>query len=133
MIDDGRLLAIARDGAATRLGSLALLDPESGESEPIELPEWFGGRLRGVTIRGRTPSGALVLDLDSGRSRGGCHARLDLATRRLEAAGDARQLGSELVGCPDESTLLLVVGGKSLWRARFGEASMELVFPRSRP
>jgi len=133
MADDGRLFVatVARPKAEPFAPRLALLDPDTGARESIELPEatrsWEGVA---VFIQARTPSGVPVMSLaDLGWKRV-VFARFDLERRRFEVANTGLAEHVELVGCDSEDSIL-VNDGRRLLRAWFGRPGVEVVFPKS--
>lgn len=131
MADDGRLLVTKRTAADFEgVPELWLLDPDSGEREPVELPERlsrWGSTY--VKLCARTPSGTPVVSVSDARWRRVAYGRFEVAHRRIELvdAGDAEHIA--LVGCDSESSLI-VTDGRRLLRARFDRPGLEVVFPK---
>ncbi len=131
MVDDGRLFVTRRVAAPIDVATeLWLLDPKTGDREPVALPEelreW---RSAHVQVRARTPSGAPVVSIADARWRRVVFARFDLAARRVEVADAGAAEGRQLVGCDSESSLI-VTDGRRLLRARFDRPGIEVVFPK---
>lgn len=112
------------------LRRVVLLNLVSGERDPVYFET--GDRARVVyltddrTRGGRTPSGAPILHCFTGDIASS--ARFDVEERRLVPV---RAWTDRLLRCLDEDSLLVLSGdGRKIVRARFGEAEMEVVFPR---
>jgi hypothetical protein len=133
MADDGRLFVatVARPKAEPVAPRLALLDPDTGTREPVELPALASGwRSLAVFLQARTPSGVPVVSLSDGGWERVLFARFDLATRRFDVADLGVSEHVELVGCDSEDSIV-VTDGRRLLRAWFGRTGSEVVFPKS--
>ncbi|MSR47572.1 MAG: hypothetical protein EXS13_11010 [Planctomycetes bacterium] len=132
LAEDGRLLVIEKGSAAPDAErSLLLLDPESGEREPIAVTAALDLKRSWVRVAGRTPSGRNVLRIQNTESRKTWFALLDgNAGAGLHLAQSSALAAAELVGAADETSLIAIEFGRRVVRARFDGSPPTPLFPR---
>lgn len=130
---DGRVLVAAWNSdraSSNTTKEIAFVDPATGARSPVVLPAGIPPP-SGVALRERLPSGALVVYLfpaDRHPARSHRVARISLDGVMQVAAdvpGETRE-----IGCPDDSSILLLSENRRILRAGFDGSPVELLFPR---
>jgi hypothetical protein len=133
-MSDGRVLVSPRStdpSIRETPAETAFVDLATGARSPVSLPA--GMTPPGlVSFRGSLPSGAIVVYLqwpDPGRNwppmrlaRIGVDGEMQVA---VDVPGDTHE-----IGCPDESTVILLNENRRILRARFDGSPCEVLFPR---
>jgi hypothetical protein len=119
ILDDGRLLAIRRDGP------IEALDPETGAACEVVVEGWDGHGFRPFDpgphpqAPARTPGGSRLFLLHDGENA--LIARFDADTDTLvPALATAGHRDVRLVACDDEESAHVVVDSSELWLVEFG-------------
>ncbi len=124
--DDGRLLVRRPDV------SFALIDPEAGAVQELELPSGVtsvrdAGRALGLPVR--TPRGRRVFRLYEDTRM--TYAYFDDATHGFVAATATQAVPqgyASLLACVGEDQAILLVEDRELWRVRFGTDEHEVLY-----
>jgi hypothetical protein len=134
---DGRVLVFGRPDRTAKIWreEFAIFDPSTGTRVPVALPAGVGAP-DSISMRdGHLASGAIVCGLQSlNAPRHPLEARMRVV--RIDLAGHALTTSilpsvesGDVIGCPDEETVIVLSEHRKILRARFDGSPYEVVFP----